>query len=251
MSSPWISLEDGLGTSTLARSSATLHGLSAFTTVRVQDGVPLLWDRHLERLSDTCTLLELPEPDFAQHLEHISHIVLSDALFRLTVTVEGSYGLYRALEPASLGPVTVWLSDLQVHGQLAAFKTGNYLPYTLAAREAERQNCFEALLRSKNGTHVVDGSRSALLLEHDGHFIVPQGGLPSVTRDAFLELHSSGNMLEQLVTLEDLRNAEHVWLLGSGMGIRAVERVRWHTGEMGFTVKAFENLEPPFLPPGV
>ena len=254
MNSPWISLEDGLGTSTLARSSATLHGLSAFTTVRVQDGVPLLWDRHLERLSSTCALLELPEPNSAEHLEHISHIALSDALFRLTVTLEGSYGLYRALEPASLSPVTVWLGDMQVHGQLAAHKTGNYLPYTLAAREAERQNCFEALLRSKNGAHVVDGSRSALLLKRDGHFIVPQGGLPSVTRDAFLELHGSQEVqgaLEQLITLEDLRKVEHVWLLGSGMGMRAVERVRWHTGEMDFTVRAFENLEPPFLPPGV
>jgi len=251
VNSPWLSLEDGLGTTPLARSSALLHGLSAFTTVRVQDGVPLLWDRHLERLSSTCALLELPEPDFAQHLEHLSHIALSDALYRLTVTQEGSYGLYRALEPASLSPVTVWLSEMQIHSQLAAHKTGNYLPYALASREAERQNCFEALLRSKNGAHVVDGSRSALLLERGGHFIVPQGGLPSVTRDAFLELHGLQGTLEQLITLEDLRKVEHVWLLGSGMGMRAVKRVRWHTGEMDFTVRAFENLEPPFLPPGV
>jgi len=234
----------------VARSSALLHGLSAFTTVRVQDGVPLLWDRHLERLSGTCALLELPEPDSTQHLEHLSHIALADALYRLTVTEEGSYGLYRTLEPASLSPVTVWLGELQVHGQLAAHKTGNYLPYALAAREAERRDCFEALLRSRSGTHVADGSRSALLLERNGRFIVPQGGLPSVTRDAFLELHGSQGALEQLITLEDLRKVEHLWLLGSGIGMRAVERVRWHTGVFEFTVKAFENLEPPFLPPG-
>ncbi len=250
MSSPWLSLEDGLGTSPLARSSALLHGLSAFTTVRVQDGIPLLWERHLERLIATCALLELPEPSGEEHLEHVSHIALHEALYRLTVTEQGSFGLYRALEPAALSPVTVWLSNMQVHGQLSGHKTGNYLPYALAAREAQRQNCFEALMRSKNGSHLVDGSRSALLLERAGHFIVPHGGLPSVTRDAFLALHSEEPALEQPITLEDLRHSQHVWLLGSGMGMRAVSQVRWHTGELEFVVRAFENLEPPFLPPG-
>lgn len=259
VSSPWISLEDGLGTLEVARSSAFLHGLSAFTTVRVQNGVPLLWNKHLERLKGTCALLELPEPSEIEHLEHISNIALDEALYRLTVTLEGSYGLYRPLETASLGPVTVWLSDLQVHNQLGAHKTGNYLPYALAAREAERQNCFEALLK-RGSSHVVDGSRSALLLEHRGHFIVPQGGLPSVTRDAFLEIHGPGlldpnlpdsnTVLEQSITLSELRGADHIWLLGSGLGMRAVSEVRWHSGQMNFEVKAFENLEPPFLPPG-
>jgi 4-amino-4-deoxychorismate lyase len=260
VSSPWISPEGGLGTLELARSSTFLYGLSAFTTVRVQNGVPLLWTRHLERLSSTCALLELPEPPELEHLEHISKIVLDEALYRLTVTLEGSFGLYRPLETASLSPVTVWLSDVQIHSQLGAHKTGNYLPYALAAREAQNQNCFEALLRRGKG-QVVDGSRSALLLEREGRFVVPQGSLPSVTRDAFLERHgsnpldpnlpSANTVLEQPITLSDLRGADYLWLLGSGLGMRAVSEVRWHNGKLDFTVKAFENLEPPFMPPGV
>ncbi len=197
-----------------------MHGLSAFTTVRVQHGEPQLWTRHLERLKHTCHFLGLTPPDPASHLERIKTLE-SDSLYRLTVTPEGSFGTVRLLEPILISSAAVWLSSLEVHPQLGLHKTGNYLPYVLALRQAKINDCLEGLLSL--GRYWVDGSRAAFLLEQDGVLVSPKGGLPSVTRAHLLQ-----NLphLERWVGLGDLARAKHAWLLGSGVGVLPIHAFR-------------------------
>ena len=56
----------------------------------------------------------------------------------------------------------VHISTIQIHPQLGKYKTGNYLPYRLAKKEAESVSAFEGLLLDAYG-YLVDGSRSSLL----------------------------------------------------------------------------------------
>lgn len=196
--------------------------------MRVQQGEALLWQRHLERLNHTCHFLGLTPPDPAPHLEHMRERINTlerDFLYRLTVTPEGSFGTVRPAPPILLPSVAVWLSSLEVHPQLGLHKTGNYLPYLLALREAKANDCFEGLLSLgfHLGSHWVDGSRAAFLLDLDGVLVSPKGGLPSVTRAHVLQ---DLPHLERWVGLEDLARAQHAWLLGSGVGVLPIHTFR-------------------------
>lgn len=78
--------------------------------------------------------------------------------------------------------VRVLLTPYRVHPDLYRFKTGNYLPYRLALKEAEGQGAFEGLLQDGEG-YVVDGSRTSPLLYRDGVLFLLEGGLEGITRE--------------------------------------------------------------------
>lgn len=196
-----------------------LLGESAFTTVRTWGGAPLLWERHLARLRGTCAWLGLPAPeDELPRREEEGW-----GLIRVTVTPEGTFWSRRPLAPGPRpeGGVVVRLTDMQVHPQLAAHKTGSYLPYLLAGRAAAEAGAFEAWLTDGAG-HVVDGSRTSPLLELGGRLVVPSGGLPGVTRAAFL----AGQAFEtRPVAVTELPGVTRAWLCGSGVGVVPVRRI--------------------------
>ncbi|GAA5439451.1 hypothetical protein Dcae01_00954 [Deinococcus caeni] len=196
---------------------AWLHGATAFTTVRTRLGAPLLWPEHLARLRDTCAFLGLlvPDPDPPPLDPH------PWGLLRVTVTEGGTFASHRPLTPGPRpeGGVTVRLTGVQIHPQLGAHKTGNYLPYRLAARQAAP--AFEGLLLDAHG-QVVDGGRTSPLLELDGALVVPAGGLPSVTRAAFLR---GTPHVTRPVHAAELARVTRAWVCGSGVGVVPVARL--------------------------
>ncbi len=235
-------------------SPATLHGLSAFTTVRTRHGQPLLLQQHLARLAGTCALLGLEAPDtLLPTLE-----AMPWGLLRLTVTDTGTFWSHRPLPPLAVaaGGAHVWISGQQVHPQLGRHKTGNYLPYVLARREAEARGAFEGLLSDTAGL-IVDGGRSGLLLRVGGQsggqsgsqFLVPDGGLSSVTRAAWLaELGVAAQVSP--VSLELLRKAEHLWLCGAGMGVVPVGLCSGDGWTQTYEVQRPDTTDPALTPPG-
>ncbi|MFC3832100.1 MULTISPECIES: aminotransferase class IV [Deinococcus] len=198
-------------------SPAWLHGESAFTTVRTRHGRPLLPDAHLARLHDTCAFLGLPVPQTV--LPDLD--ILPWGLLRLTVTASGTFWSHRPLTPGlpPVGGVDVRLTGVQVHPQLGVHKTGNYVPYRLAAQQAAP--AFEGWLTDAAG-HVVDGSRTSPLLELDGELVCPAGGLPGVTRAAFL---AGRPHVQRAVSVTDLPRMTGAWLCGSGVGVVPVRRL--------------------------
>lgn len=229
----------------LARSGA-LHGLSAFTTVRTRHGEALLLPAHLARLTATCAFLGLSTPPPGLPVLE----PLPWGLLRLTVTPEGPLYSHQPLMPPTVpsGGVTVWLGDHRVHPQLGLHKTGNYLPYLLARRDAEAHGAFEGLLLGEAG-HIADGSRSGLLLWRAGRPLAPEGGLPSVTRAAWLAEQKQPLSVAP-VSPELLRRAEHLWLCGSGIGIVPVGRVCTHDWEQGYEPRWPETEHPALVIPG-
>lgn len=230
---------------------AWLHGVTAFTTVRVRDGVPLLWQAHVARLAGTCAFLGLPDPASEAEAVRARLGRHREGRLRLTVT---SGGLLATEGPLATLPrevrsgVRVVITDVRVHPQLAAHKTGNYLPYVLAGREAAARGAFEGLLLDAGGGAVVDGSRTGLLLDVDGTLIVPEGGLPSVTRAALLEAWGRP-WSYRVVGPNDLRRATHVWIAGSGVGVLSVREVLLDGQVLTFEVRDVPALHPAFAPP--
>lgn len=203
--------------STKLDNSACLHGFSAFTTVRIQGGKALLWPQHLARLSETCIFLGLPQP-----AAELPTLPTGLHLLRVTVMEEGTFHTLRPLAP---GPkpqagVSVALTSWEVHPQLAAHKTGNYLPYRLAAAEAKAAGAFEGWLR--RGDALADGSRTAPLLELGGELVVPAGGLPSITRAHYL---AGQRFTERPVPLAELPHVTRALICGSGVGVVPVREI--------------------------
>ncbi|WP_104990973.1 aminotransferase class IV [Deinococcus sp. NW-56] len=198
---------------------AWLLGETAFTTVRTWNGAALLWPHHLARLRGTCAWLGLPAPE-----EEWPQLDTAGwGLLRVTVTAEGTFWSQRPLAPGPRpeGGVAVRLTAMQVHPHLAAHKTGNYLPYLLAGRAATEAGAFEGWLTDGAG-HVVDGSRTSPLLELGGRLVMPSGGLPGVTRAAFLE----GQAVEpRPVATAEVAHVTRAWVCGSGVGVVPVCRI--------------------------
>lgn len=223
--------------------STLLHGYSAFTTLRLHYGQGVLWSEHWQRLAHTCQCLGLPTPPQSLPFEE-TWLETKWLLLRLTVTTEGYWYSTRSVAtPRPQQGVAVCVSEQQVHPQWAEHKTGNYLPYLLATKEAQNVGLFEGLLLS--GTHVVDGGRTAPIFcqHHDGEYnwIVPKGGLPSVTRSALQRLlsqsqstqsaqssRSSSSIEERPVKLAELEQSKemwYMWLCGSGVGLLPVHEM--------------------------
>ncbi|WP_027482431.1 aminotransferase class IV [Deinococcus pimensis] len=229
---------------------AWLHGLTAFTTVRVRGGEPLLWDEHVERLAGTCAFLGLPDP--RKEARRVRDLIGAhdEGRARLTVTLGGLHlteGPLTRLSRSVLQGVSVLVTDVRVHPQLAVHKTGNYLPYVLAGRHAHERGAFEGLLLGEGGA-VVDGSRTSLLLDIGGELVVPTGGLPGVTRAALLRLWGRA-WSERPVSAQDLARADHVWIAGSGVGVLPVREVLTDGQALSFEVRNVPALHPAFVPP--
>lgn len=201
-----------------APTPALLHGASAFTTVRMQGGEALLWPQHLSRLAGTCAFLGLPAPD-----DHLPPLPSGTHLLRVTVTDEGTFYGVRPLHPGPrpTGGVSVVLTDWQTHPQLAAHKTGNYLPYRLAGAQATTAGAFEGWLTDAGG-FLTDGSRTSPVLELGGRLVVPVGGLPGTTRALWLagEAHE-----ERPVHVSELPQVTRAWICGAGVGVVPVSRL--------------------------
>ena len=167
------------------------HGLSVFTTLRVERGEALWLEEHLYRLRRHAAALGLPYPGdgvFLRDLEALKKEFSHLPCLRLRFTVGEGVWLSEArpYTPPPLAAyeegVKVVLTPYRVHPDLARFKTGNYLPYRLALKEAEGQGAFEGLLQDGEG-YVVDGSRTSPLLYRDGALLLLEGGLEGITRE--------------------------------------------------------------------
>ncbi|HUU83655.1 MAG TPA: aminotransferase class IV [Phycisphaerae bacterium] len=239
-----------------------LHGAGLFETMRAAHGQIFRLDAHLDRLTNSARALLFPieRPDLpltTDFEELLSRNELAEARVRLTVSSgpmlePGSDaaperdGRPSVTVCATAAPFSAYSQDLRTWGMsvmispyrvspddpLAGHKCTSYLSRLLALRHAQARRCSEALWFTTNNL-LSEGSISNVFLVKDGALATPPletPVLPGITRAAVLELAAAGGIeaLQRALTINDLLDADEVFLTNSMMEIMPVRRVEKH-----------------------
>lgn len=224
-----------------------LYGDGLFETLRVCDGRPFRWERHLARLQQGAKLLRLKLPYNAEEMhpqaeELMRRNQMTEAVLRLQVSRgigPRGYSIREALRPTvvmTLHPLPAadravpmrWRLitaqvRLPVGDPLAGVKTCNKLPYILARAEAEEQGADEALLLNTEGAVAEAASANVFWIERGVVCTPPlsSGALPGITRELVIELCERRRwpMAERTARRDELRQAEGVFLTLSSYGL--------------------------------
>ena len=232
-----------------------LYGDAAFETMRAYGGEVFQWDAHMDRLRETCDVLELDhglsDEDLHSRIDDtLTANDLSDAYVRLSIT--------RGVQPGKLTPdepvdptVVVIVKPLPRGGSdsqpvwegpatlqtvktkrvpdaaiPAHAKTHNYLNGILARLELRVSDADEAIMLDTDG-QVAEGATSNLFFVRDNALRTPSldgSVLPGITRRVVLDIaESEGIPVEEgQYTPDEIRNADEVFLTNSTWEIRPV-----------------------------
>jgi para-aminobenzoate synthetase/4-amino-4-deoxychorismate lyase len=202
-------------------------GQGLFETLLVAGGQPVELDAHLDRIAASCEqLLGAPLPPGAHQFvrEHAAGTELGR--LRLTVTADPAgprlEATVAAVEPALVFPDpetgAAALRTLRLSGGLGAHK---WVDRTALGEIREPE---VALLLDADGT-VLEASRANVFVVRDGAVLTPPTDgriLPGTARHALLEVAAQEGVeaRERRLALDDLRDAEEVFLTGSVRGIQ-------------------------------
>ncbi|SEO41370.1 branched-chain amino acid aminotransferase [Halogranum amylolyticum] len=257
------------------RDRGFLYGDAAFETLRAYGGDLFEWEAHARRLRETCELLELDhgltEDDLRRRIdETLAANDLKDAYVRLSVT--------RGVQPGKLTPsedvdptVVVIVKELPRGGRggtpvwddpatlqtvrtqrvadraiPAKAKTHNYLNGILARLELRATGADEALMLDADG-HLAEGATSNLFFADGQALKTPSLDgpvLPGVTRSVVVDLARSEEIPieEGTYTLDDVRNADEVFLTNTTWEVRPVETVDGLDVESGPVTRLLSKL---------
>jgi branched-subunit amino acid aminotransferase/4-amino-4-deoxychorismate lyase len=230
-------------------------GEGLFETVRVVDGHPFQWRRHLERLVLSAAELGFPVPagpdELAQALDEVLAAEgLRDAVARVTVTrgipgarptrstawVEAEPIAGRLWEGTRRGAATLVRSRVPfpAPGWIGRHKTTSRIAWHLAREDARAAGADEALLVTPEGL-ALEGSVSNLFVVERGVLATPPvelGVLPGITRAWVLRVADSLGIETAVrpIVFTDLTRADEVLLTNSIQGIVSVGRLD------GFTI---------------
>lgn len=221
-------------------------GDGLFDTIPIHDGLPYLWEYHMERLEDglkalcmQCRVKDL----LPQALALISSNEVVHGLLRMQVSRgTGSQGylplssntativmqtMESPIPPAQ--PVTLWLSSyrkISPNALPVQYKLAQGLGSTLARMEAAGNGCFEAL-QITDDNHISEASSANIFWRSEGRLYTPSlacGALAGVTRRRIREL-SAYAVEEGQYTLSDMAAADAVILTNASLGAIAVQQL--------------------------
>jgi len=223
-----------------------LYGDGLFETLRVRNGQPVWWDRHIDRLERGAQYLKIPLPwpgstlgGFANQL--IKRNSMPESVLRLTLSRgSGSRGYSPkdannptvAMTLHSLPAITKELrlatSSFRIPAKdpLAPFKTSSKLLHVLARAEAERRGADEALLLNTDGRVAEATSSNIFWLCNNTVCTSPvsDGALAGLTRAAVFDLCQARQLptLEAGLLPEQLIETDGVFTTNSVAGITPV-----------------------------
>ncbi|WP_092695903.1 aminotransferase class IV family protein [Tranquillimonas rosea] len=187
--------------------------LSVIETLRFEpaDGIALL-PHHLERLTRTCRLLEIPLDPDAAHAALRAERHDTARRLRLTVTTAGDVAVTAHPLPPTKDVWHLALSDTPVRSDdpWLRVKTSRRALYD-AARAALPDGIDEMIFLNER-QEVAEGAITSVFVERAGALITPpleSGCLPGVLRAQLLQ---SGRAREVVLAAEDLRNADRLFV---------------------------------------
>lgn len=218
-----------------------MYGDGLFETLRASQGNMPWWPAHWQRLSHGALRLGIALPE-QSIIRDAALSLLSDepAVLKIILT-RGESG--RGYLPGK-GPTTCIVSvhplpaplpkSLTLHccetriaeqAALAGVKHLNRLENVLARAECEAAGCAEGLMRNNAG-HVICATAANVFMYLNGVWRTPDlahGGIAGIARHWFLA--QLPNVHIEKITLEQLEQADAVFLCNAVRGMMAVERI--------------------------
>lgn len=215
------------------------YGQGFFSTIRIEEGVPLWLNDHMARLKSFLEAFSFPvfpeEPVIkaARLIPFINGI--SRGVLRIIVFREGEKAKVcirgESLELKDMPPVKITLAPFCRHSSqpLLRVKSLNYWENILAYEEAERRGFYDALFLNEKG-EVCETSRSNIFWVIDDTVYAPHidcGLLPGIARQKVLEILKEENLKvkEGSFKREELEKAGEVFLTNSLRGIVPVGEI--------------------------
>lgn len=238
-----------------------LYGWGLFETMRSYNNNIVYFDRHLERIKQSCGLVDIGFPYPLHRLKEIIQETIKingfpDASVRLALwktqkradilVVVKKYRPYPLKKYKNGFRACVSSFKQNENSFLARLKTSNYLFYQLAYLEAKKKGVDEAIILNNRG-YIAEGSRTNVFLVKDKELFTPGlecGCLDGITRQVVWDLAkkyrisiSAGNF-----TLFDLYAADEAFFTNSLIGIMPLtylERNPIAKGSVGKITKFF------------
>jgi branched-chain amino acid aminotransferase len=216
-----------------ATDEGLLRGDGIFEVIRVYDGRPFAIEDHLKRLEQSAGNLRLPLDLEAVRADAFRLLAAAGAgaphqLLRIVVT----RGRRRLLltEPLPPTPDRARLTAITYAPTriLDGIKSLSYAANMLARRLAQERGYDEALLVTPHG-RVLEAPTSSVFWVCDGEILTPPLDdhiLASITRARVIEVMGAR---EQACTLEDILEADEVFLASTVREVQPVVAVDGHT----------------------
>lgn len=241
------------GTAVSAQDRGLHYGDGVFETLAVRAGAPLLWDRHMQRLSAGCARLGITPPDSALLEAEARRVCTSSSTAQgvLKIIITRGVGArgYRVTMPApatrilALHPWPSWPEEFVQHGvrvrvcatrlginpALASIKHLNRLEQVLARNEWSDADIPEGLMLDTAGC-VIEGTMSNVFVVRDGKLYTPdlsRCGIAGIVRGLIMELAGEWSLECAItdLTLSDVKNAHEVFLCNSLIGVWPVREI--------------------------
>lgn len=223
------------------------YGDGLFETILVESGRASFLSAHLSRLQKGCVVLGFPVPDMtvidneitrliANHKYGVIKIILSRGLgergflppnkpsiTRVITFNSAGKGIAKSLRPINL---TLCQTRLSKQPLLAGIKHLNQLERVLARTELGELGQVEGLMLDTDGA-VIEGTMSNLFIVKNDVLITPKldnCGVSGVIRNMLIE-HAQADRIPckvDVLTLDDLQEAEEIFITNSLMPIRPV-----------------------------
>jgi branched-chain amino acid aminotransferase len=222
------------------------HGLTVgdgvFEAVKVVEGRPFAFTRHLDRLARSAAGLGLPAVDDVRVLEGVRAVLEAEhlPLGRLRITVTGGIAplgsgrgdgeptvvvVADVLAPASESATAVTVPwPLNERGALAGLKTTSYAENVVALAYARERGAGEAIFANLAG-HLCEGTGSNVFYVVDGELRTPTldaGCLAGISRALLLEWYGGREVDEPI---EVLQKADEVFLVSTTRDVQPVSQL--------------------------
>lgn len=221
-------------------------GDGLFETIAVVEGQPALWERHVERLLNSCRQLDIEPPDPALLRQESERLIDGRATCILKILVtrgisQRGYAVPLDVEPTRilqlfdwagpetsepLPPVPICRQRLGVQPGYAGLKHLNRLEQVLARREVSRG---EGLMLDAEG-FLVEGIASNLFLVQGNELhtpVIDRCGVAGVVRSLILDLALEMDRPARVRRIRpgELEGAEGIFLTSSLLGVRPVSGI--------------------------
>jgi len=237
---------DGIRTEKPLPLRSLFYGEGLFETFRYKGSLPVLLDKHFERMEKGAILLKIPFPDrgYLRGLirKAISESEIDDAYVKLCLLSDGDVAYYQMsnrqqvlvivkeyVRPRQSVKLKVSSFRRISDSPLIRVKSINYLENILARRDALNSGYDESLFVNENG-EVTECSSSNIFWFKSQTLFTPNedsGLLTGTTRALVLDFITDNkvDLLESKFLLNDMRAADFVFITNSLIGCMPVSEI--------------------------